>query len=211
MEQQATRSERFADNCIHIAGIAAGCVGVLILLAVAIPTLPAYATGSLVVYAVGMLTMFGCSAAYHMTPAPAWKPVLRRIDQAAIFVKIAATYTPFVIVKMGYGWGYGLLAVIWATALAGATAKLLLTNRWDGISLALYLALGWAAVITLYPLSATVPASSLFMLGAGGVLYTLGVVFHVWHSLPYQNAIWHVFVLAGTACHFASIVIAVFN
>ena len=211
MDSQATWSERFADGCLHVAGVAAGCIAVAVLLAFAIPTLPAHASVSLTVYGAGMLTMFGCSAAYHMTPAPDWKPLLRRVDQAAIFLKIAATYTPFLVVKMGDGWGYGMLGLIWATALAGALAKLLLTSRWDGVSLVLYLALGWASVFTLYPLSSAVPALSLQLLGAGGVLYTLGVVFHVWHSLPYQNAIWHVFVLAGTGCHFGAVVYAIFD
>lgn len=211
MELQVTAHERFADGCIHVAGVAAGCIGVIGLLTWAIPTLPAHATASLMVYGAGMLAMFGCSAAYNMTTEPDWKPALRRLDQAAIFLKIAATYTPFLAVKMGSGWGYALLAIIWLSALAGAFAKLMLTARWDGISLVLYLALGWASVVTLYPLSAAVPALALQLLGAGGVLYTLGVVFHVWHSLPYQNAIWHVFVLAGTVCHFASIVVAIFD
>jgi hemolysin III len=211
MDPDVSWPERFADACIHVAGVAAGVIGVIVLLACAIPSLPAHATVSLTIYGAGMLAMFGCSAAYHMTLAPDWKPLLRRVDQAAIFLKIAATYTPFLVVKMGDGWGYAMLALIWVSALAGALAKLLLTSRWDGISLVLYLALGWASVFTLYPLSASVPALSLHLLGAGGILYTLGVVFHVWHSLPYQNAIWHVFVLAGTACHFASVVTAVFD
>jgi hemolysin III len=158
-----------------------------------------------------MVGMFSCSAAYHMTPAEAWRPFLRRLDQAAIFLKIAATYTPFLAVKMGSEWGYGLLGVIWIAAIAGALAKLIFTARWDGMSLILYLALGWASVFTLYPLAYSVPALSLMLLGIGGVLYTLGVVFHVWESLPYQNAIWHLFVLAGTGFHFAAIATALFE
>ena len=211
MEYRVTSAERFADGCVHVAGIATGLVGVVLLLVWSIPTLPAYASASAVIYSAGMLGMFGCSAAYHLTPAPDWKPALRRVDQAAIFLKIAATYTPFLAVRFDAGWSWLLLSLIWGAALAGAAAKLVLTSRWDGISLALYLTLGWASVLMLYPLSAAVPALSLWLLMIGGGLYTLGVVFHVWDGLRYQNAIWHVFVLAGTACHFGSVWVALFH
>lgn len=211
MEPQISASERFADACVHIAGLSAAAVAVTVLLVCALINLPAHATLSLLIYSIGMLAMFSCSAAYNMSVAADWKPLLRRVDQAAIFLKIAATYTPFLAVKMGDGFGYGMLAAIWVAALAGATAKLAFTSRWDGISLALYLALGWASVFALYPIANSVPAASLQLLGTGGVLYTLGVAFHVWHSLPYQNAIWHGFVLAGTVCHFGSVTTAVFG
>jgi hemolysin III len=211
MERKTAPAETFADGCIHIAGVTAGLIAATLLLSSAIPTLPGHATGSLAIYAAGMMLMFGCSAVYHMSPWPTWKPLLRRVDQAAIFVKIAATYTPFLAVKMNSWWGLALLALIWAAALSGAAAKLILTDRWDGVSLMLYLGLGWLSVITLVPLSSTVPLSALIMLAIGGVLYTLGVIFHVWESLPFQNAIWHVFVLAATACHFSAVAIATFN
>jgi hemolysin III len=155
--------------------------------------------------------MFGCSAAYHLVPAPSWKSLLRRLDQAAIFLKIAGTYTPFALDKIGGVWGYSVFGAVWVAALAGATAKLLLTSNWDHVSVVLYVALGWAGIFILQPLSGAISATTLLLLAGGGVLYTLGVVFHLWNSLPYQNAIWHLFVLAGTACHFAAVVTAVFE
>lgn len=211
MDAKYTRNERIADGCVHAAGLLAGLVGCVALLVGAVPSQPVHATVSLAVYGATMLAMFGCSAAYHMLPAPTWKSALRRMDQAAIFLKIAGTYTPFASVTLGGAWGYGLLGVVWTIALGGAAAKLSLAARWDRVSLALYLILGWASLIALAPLLGSAPAAAVALLVAGGVLYTAGVAFHLWDSLPYQNAIWHLFVLAGTACHFAAVAIAVFN
>lgn len=206
-----TPGERFADACIHVVGVLAGLIAVTVLLIVAIPTLDTSTTLTVAVYGLAMMGMFGCSAAYHMIPFPSWKSILRRLDQAAIFVKIAGTYTPFALIKIGGTWGYSVFGVVWIAALAGATAKLVMTSNWDNVSVVLYVALGWAGIIILHPLVSSVSLTTLILLGAGGVLYTAGVVFHLWDSLPYQNAIWHLFVLAGTACHFAAVTTAVFE
>lgn len=206
-----TRGERLADACIHIIGVSAGLIAVTVLLIEAVPRLPIETTATVAIYGIAMIAMFSCSAAYHMVPAPSWKSILRRLDQAAIFVKIAGTYTPFALDKIGGAWGYSVFGVVWVAALAGAIAKLLLTSNWDHVSVVLYVALGWAGIIILQPLAGAVSVTTLLLLGAGGVLYTLGVVFHLWNSLPYQNAIWHLFVLAGTACHFAAVTTAVFE
>ncbi len=205
-----TVGERVADGVIHVAGIAAGLVAVTTMMIVAIPSLPVSATVSLAVYGASMLCMFGCSAAYHLIPAPRWKNTLRRLDQAAIFLKIAGTYTPFALVKMAGVAGFALLSSVWAIALLGAAGKLLLRFRWDRTAIALYLTLGWAGLVMLQPLSASAPALALALLALGGGLYSVGVIFHLWRSLPYQNAIWHLFVLAGTGCHFGAVTSAVF-
>jgi hemolysin III len=125
-------------------------------------------------------------------------------------LKIAGTYTPFAIVKMGGLAGFGLLAAVWAVALIGAGAKLLLTASWDRLAIALYLVLGWAVLTVIQPLAQSLPFGALLLLGLGGGLYSVGVIFHVWNGLPYQKAIWHLFVLAGTACHFGAVTRAVF-
>lgn len=206
-----TPGERVADACIHVTGVLAGLVAVTVLLIAAVPALPAETTATVAIYGVAMIAMFSCSAAYHLVPAPSWKSLLRRLDQAAIFLKIAGTYTPFALDKIGGTWGYSVFGAVWIAALTGATAKLLLTSDWDHVSVVLYVALGWAGIIILQPLSGAISTTTLLLLASGGVLYTLGVVFHLWNSLPYQNAIWHLFVLAGTACHFAAVTTAVFE
>lgn len=210
MEPNYTPGERIADGIIHAIGVTAGLIAVIVMMVMAIPSQPASTTLSLAIYGFAMLAMFSCSAAYHLIPVPGWKKTLRRIDQAAIFLKIAGTYTPFALIKMGGYVGFALLSSVWIIALAGAAGKLLLTQSWDRTAIALYLSLGWAGLATMQPLAASMSSTALALLAIGGVLYSVGVIFHLWRSLPYQNAIWHLFVLAGTACHFGAVTCAIF-
>ena len=209
MSTRPTESEVLADHVVHVIGIASGLVGVVVLLGWAVVNLPVPATVALAIYGAGLMAMLCCSGAYHMLPVPAWKPILRRLDHAAIFVKIAGTYTPFALVKMGGTAGLSLFAAVWMVALLGAAAKLLLAARWDGLAVAVYLLLGWSGIATLQPLAASIAPGALVLLAAGGIVYSLGVVFFLWNGLRYQNAIWHAFVLVGTACHFGAVSIAV--
>jgi hemolysin III len=211
MRSIATAGERTADSIVHVIGVIGGLIAVIAMLVQGFRFLPMPSSASLTIYGTGLLAMLGCSAAYHMVPVPAWKGILKRFDHAAIFLKIAATYTPFAIVKMGGILGYVLLILVWAVALVGAGAKLLLASSWDRAAIVVYLALGWAVLTVIQPLSQSLPLDALVLLGLGGGLYSVGVIFHAWRSLPYQNAIWHLFVLAGTACHFAAVTQAVFG
>jgi hemolysin III len=211
MQGHVTAGERNADVFVHLIGIAAGLVGVAIMLVQALRQLPIPSTACLAVYGTGLMAMLACSAIYHMLAAPGWKEVFRRCDHAAIFLKIAGTYTPFAVVNLGGIAGYALLTSVWAVALLGAAAKLLLAHTWDRLAIVLYLALGWSVLAVFPPLIASVPPTALVLLGIGGMLYSVGVIFHVWTSLPYQNAVWHLFVLAGSACHFGAVMEAVFG
>jgi hemolysin III len=203
------KGEIFADNIVHVLGIMCGVVAATLLLGWAVITQPVSATVALAIYCAGLVAMLGCSGAYHMISAPTWKSTLRRLDHAAIFLKIAGTYTPFALVKMGGTAGIVLFVFVWVVALTGAAGKLLLAAQWDRLALGLYLALGWSGVAALHPLAASVTPAALVLLAAGGIVYSIGVIFFLWRSLPYQNAIWHVFVLLGTACHFGAVSIAV--
>jgi hemolysin III len=131
--------------------------------------------------------------------------LLRRLDHAAIFLMIAGTYTPFTLVRMGGGWGHGIAIFVWLVAVAGIALKLLYPRRLEGLSILLYLALGWAILVGLRPLFDAVPLPAIVMLGIGGVLYSVGVVFHLWQRLPYHNAIWHGFVLGAAACQWVAV------
>lgn len=206
-----TTRERAADNIVHVVGVMLGLTAVLSLLVAACWHLPLPSTASVVVYGAGLLSMLGFSAAYHMLPVPAWKDRLRRLDHAAIFVKIAGTYTPFAAIKIGGTAGWALLTTVWTVAMLGAAGKLVLASTWDRLAVPLYLLLGWTGVLMVAPLAQSVTNIVLVLLTLGGILYTAGVVFHLWRSLPYQNAIWHVFVLAGTACHFGAVTGALFS
>jgi hemolysin III len=204
-----TRAERVADGCVHVAGVAFSLLAAAAMMTLAAKMLPAASTVSLGVYAFGMVAVFACSAAYHLAIDATWKPILQRFDHAAIYVKIAGTYTPFAFVKMGDAVGLALLGAVWAITAFGATAKLLWPGRLVRTSYVLYLVQGWAVVAAFDSLLPVVSSRVLILLVAGGCLYTVGVVFHLWEKLPYHNAIWHSFVLLASACHFAAIVDAV--
>ena len=204
-------SERLADNVVHVIGIALSVVAVPALIVAAAVYLPVASTASLSIYGAAMLAMLGFSAAYNMMPAGGWKALLRRFDHAAIFIKIAATYTPFAALKMRWPEGAVLLGSVWGVALLGAAGKLFLTTTWDKLAIPLYLALGWAGLAFGPSVVASLGVTALVLLAAGGILYTVGVLFHVWRSLPYHNAVWHGFVLAGTGCHFGAVTSAAFS
>jgi hemolysin III len=164
---------------------------------------------SVVIYSVGLVAVFGFSAGYHLVTLPGPKALLRRCDHAAIFVKIAATYTPFAVVKIGGIGGLTLLGGVWAIAVVGVIAKLGWPERFPRAAYVLYLGQGWAGIAVFDSLMEALPTSTLVLLGVGGCLYTIGVVFHLWRTLPYHNAIWHAFVLTASACLFAAVAEAV--
>jgi hemolysin III len=201
-----TRGERVADACIHVAGVSASIIGASMVGAIAFSYLAPQAAASASIYAVGLVAVFCFSAAYHLSRGPRLKAILRRFDHAAIYIKIAATYTPFAVVKIGGAAGFGLLGAVWLVALVGASAKLIVPGQFVRTAYVLYLAQGWAGLVVMKSLFLTLSTTALALLIAGGVLYTVGVVFHLWQRLPYHNAIWHGFVLTASACHFGAIV-----
>lgn len=204
-----TRSERIADGLMHALGVPASIAAAAALVSLALRDGLAAQSLSVMVYGTGLVATFACSAAYNLVNRPDLKLSLRSLDHCAIFLMIAGTYTPFAALKLGGAWGYGVLTAVWAIAVVGIGFRLaapLLANR---ISLGLYLVQGWTIVIALGPLAHAVSPRVLDLLLAGGLLYTVGVVFHLWQRLPYQNAIWHAFVLAAAGCHYAAILQAV--
>lgn len=205
-----TRAERIADGIIHVVGITASVIAVIAVLIAAIPTLNVFSTTALAIYGVTVVTLFSVSAAYHMISHASLKPVLRKFDQAAIFFKIAGTYTPLVIL-IGSAFSYGVLAFVWAAAIFGAIGKFAFGHRLEGISVAIFLVLGWASVTLAWPIFATMPTVVSILILAGGLLYSIGVIFHVWNGLKYQNAIWHGFVLSASCCHFVAVTTGTFT
>ena len=198
------RAELVLDGVVHVAGLVLGFVGVTVLIVLA---LRSPALGHLpvsIVYATGLLAMLGFSAAYNLWPLSRAKWMLRRFDHSAIYLLIASTYTPFAVQLKGV-LGVALLVWIWSIAVIGIAMKLVLPGRFDRLSIVLYLLLGWSGVMLYEPVIAALSASTLWLLAAGGLLYTAGVAFHVWHSLRFQNAIWHAFVLGAAACHYTAV------
>jgi len=198
-----SRHEHLADAIIHVLGIVFAINASLWLLF--------HVTGlsvvlSVTVYCVGLLAMIGCSAAYNLMPQhrPS-KQILRRLDHAAIFIMIAATYTPFAVNRLGAPSGTVVLAVIWLAATFGVVMKVLFPRRFEIASLALYLSMGWMVVTVIVPLSHTLTTFDFWLLTAGGFVYSAGVAFYVIERIPYHKAIWHAAVLAAAVLQFSAI------
>lgn len=202
-----SRAEYLTDAAVHVTGIGAALIGGPVLVAVAAIRIgdPGLVTAT-GIYAVTLLAMLICSALYNMVRVPAWVDRLRRMDQSAIYLKIAGTYTPFIALSAGH---FGLLAAIWGGALAGASLILFSMRKHTGLAIALYLGLGWACVIWGWPMLAALSGPGFWLLTTGGVLYSLGVPFLIWNRLRFHNTIWHVFVLAATAICYAALLVEV--
>jgi hemolysin III len=201
-----SRAERLSDAAVHVAGLVAvaGAVPALIALALARGVAPQAVAGT-AVYGGALALMILASALYHLVRRPGWSAVLRRLDHAAIYLKIAGTYTPFAALT---GQGAGLLAAVWAGALAGAGLKAVDPGRFPRATLLLYLGLGWAGVLAGGGLMAALPGEVVALMLSGGVLYSAGVGFLLWERLPFHNTIWHILVLAASALFYAAVAVA---
>lgn len=201
-----SQREEWLNCAVHVLGIVACCVAIPVLASTAWPTGDPWLLIGGLVFGVSALLMFTTSALYHAARDPAVRLRLRRIDHAAIYVLIAGTYTPFTLGAMRGAWGWSLAAVIWALALAGIVFKTTtLGFRFHRTSVALYVIMGWLALVAIKPLMQALSPFELGWLLAGGLCYTAGVGFYLWKSRPYTHAVWHVFVLAGVACHFVTV------
>lgn len=204
-----TRHELAADCIIHILGIAGGSIGGATLVALIAARGDWLESGALLIYAVGIVAMFGCSAAYNLARTSRWRAAFQRCDHAAIFVMIAGTYTPFTLLRLDGIWSWGLTTAVWSIAGIGVLIKLCRGCDLRYASAAPYLLLGWIGIIAIDPLFRSLGWETLALIGLGGALYTIGIGFHVWHRLPFQNAIWHAFVLAAASVHYAAVVYGV--
>ena len=195
---------------MHAVSVLFSLAAAALLLAGAAGVLPAAIFVGLIVYSLGLVGMFAASAAYNLVSDAGVKEILRRLDHAAIFVMIAGSYTPFALVVGGRA-GHTLLAAVWAIAAAGVAIKLRYPRRFDKLSVLLYLSQGWIVLLALDSITAALSNRALSLLVAGGVVYTVGVAFHLMERLLFHNVIWHIFVLGGAACQFVAIRDAVMN
>ncbi len=152
-----------------------------------------------------LIVLYLASTLYHSIRSPRAKAVLRIFDHSAIFLLIAGTYTPFTLVNLRGPWGWSLFGVIWGLAILGIILQFSLLKRFAFLRVVLYVTMGWVVVVAIKPLVVSVPPLGLILLIAGGVAYTAGIGFYLWHRLPYHHAIWHVFVLAGSVLHSLSV------
>lgn len=201
-----SRAEMVSDAAVHVAGVIAALVAAPVLVTLAVVWFGDRGTvAAVLVYGLSLVVMLACSAVYHMAPLPAWKDFLRRIDQTAIYLKIAGTYTPFAVLTGSHA---GLfLTGIWGAALAGASLILFGPARLKRPSLLLYLAIGWAGMLIGQPLLADLSPAGFALILSGGGLYTLGILFYLWERLPFQTTIWHVFVLTASAVLYSAVLV----
>jgi len=199
------RAEIIVDAVIHSLGVIGGVIAAVALVVIASLAATGTEIAAVSIYVAGLVIMLTVSAIYNLWPVSRAKWVLRRFDHSAIYVLIAATYTPFIAEMPVSATSIGLLAGVWSIALVGIVLKLVLPGRLDRLSIALYLAMGWSGAMVFNTLVATLPPSVLWLIAAGGLLYSFGVIFHVWERLRFQNAIWHGFVLLGASCHYSAV------
>ena len=158
-----------------------------------------------VIYGASMITLYTASTVYHRSKTPSWRIKMRVVDHAAIYVLIAGTYTPFMLITLPGPLGYAILAAAWTMAIVGIVIKLFYTGHFELFSTLLYIAMGWAIVFAIKPLAANLGSDGVFWLMAGGISYTVGAILYAINKIPYNHAIFHVFVLLGSICHFVSI------
>jgi hemolysin III len=207
ISRQLTRWEVGVDGAIHAAAIAAGLVGAVALIWLSAARGGVADVAAAAIYSSGLLAMLGCSCAYNLARWTRHGNWLRSLDNSAVFIMIAGTYTPFTVLHMQGAWSVSLTGVVWSMAAAGVLVRLLHGRLFDRISIGLYLALGWVGLVALAPLIQALDAATLTLLMIGGGLYSVGVIFHMWRRLPFQIAIWHSFVVGAAATHYAAVVV----
>jgi hemolysin III len=197
--------EELAHSITHGVGWALSVVGLVVLVVLTARTGDPWRIVTCAVYASTLVLLYGTSTLYHALSTTRARHVFQVLDHSAIFLLIAGTYTPFALVTLRGPWGWTIFAIIWALALAGVALKAVFGPKWPILSTALYIAMGWTVVIAAKPLIASVPAAAIGWLLAGGLAYTGGVAFYAWGRLRYSHAVWHVFVLAGSICHYVAV------
>lgn len=202
---QYTASEEIANSITHGIGVLFSIVGLVVLIITASFHGDAWHIVSFSIFGITLIILYLASTLYHSISSPSVKIGLKKFDHAAIFLLIAGTYTPFLLVHLRGALGWSLFGVIWTLAATGIAIKLFCIRWVKKISVGLYLFMGWLCLIAMPGLMHALPPVSISLLIIGGVLYTSGVVFYSWKRLPYHHAVWHLFVLGGSVSHFFSV------
>ncbi|MEN1925753.1 hemolysin III family protein [Luteimonas sp. MJ146] len=197
--------EEFASALTHgIAAVAAVIAGTVLVSLAAIHG-DGWQLGAAIVFSASLLLLYLASTLYHSFRQPALKRRMKVLDHCAIYLLIAGTYTPFTLIGLRGPWGWGLFAAIWTLALAGVVFKLFFTGRFKRLSTMIYVAMGWMVLVAIKPVMAALDGWTLGWMIAGGLFYTLGTVFYHRESIPYSHAIWHLFCIGGSLCHYVAV------
>ncbi len=200
-----SRTEEIANWTTHLAATLLSVSALVLMVVYSARYGDAYHVVSSAVYGATLILLFGASTLYHMVPVSRAKRVFQKLDHAMIYLLIAGTYTPYTLVVLKGVWGWSIFGVVWGVALTGLLIDVVMTKRLGWLSVSLYLCLGWLMLIAVKPLLVNLATNGVVLLLAGGMMYSFGVIFYVWKTLPFQHAIWHLFVIAGSLCHFFSI------
>jgi hemolysin III len=200
-----TPREELANSITHGIGIVFA-IGALVVMDVFAALFgDAWHIVSCSIFGATLIILYTASTLYHSIPLPKTKMLLRLIDHSAIFLLIAGTYTPFTLVSLRGPWGWSLFGAVWGIALFGVIFQVFLLRRWPAASVGIYVGMGLIILVAIKPLLETLSPTGLKLLVAGGLAYILGLIFYGWNRLPYNHAVWHVFVLAGSALHFFAV------
>jgi hemolysin III len=203
---QFARKEELINSLTHGAGIVLSVFGFGALLSVSILRGDAWSIVAANVYGIALVLLYTTSTLYHALQSPIVKHRLRILDYCAIFVFIAGTYTPFMLISLRASlWGSILLGSIWLLAVLGIVLKPFFTGRYKSLSTFMYIVMGWLVVIAAKQMIDSVPRPDLYWLAAGGIVYSIGAIFYAWKNIPYNHSLWHVFVLVGSICHYIAI------
>jgi hemolysin III len=197
--------EEIANSVTHAVGIVLSVAGLAVLTGFASVFGSAWHIVSCSIYGATQILLYTASTLYHSIPLPRAKAVLRVLDHAAIFLLIAGTYTPFALVSLGGPLGWIIFGLVWGLAITGIALQAILIHQKAILTVIPYVAMGWLAVFAVKPMIESIAPGGLALLLAGGLCYTLGCAFYIWRRLPYHHAIWHVFVMAGSALHFFAV------
>ncbi|MEJ2199590.1 MAG: hemolysin III family protein [Desulfuromonadaceae bacterium] len=200
-----SEKEEWANRLTHGAGALFSLIGLVVLIVAASTNGDVWCVVSVTVFGSLMTAFYVISTLYHTFRAPRLRYLFRILDHAGIYLVIAGTYTPFTLVSLRGAWGWSLFGTVWGLAIGGVIFKAFMTHRLQILAPVFYIAMGWIAVIAFKPLLTVLTPAGMGWLLAGGVAYTGGIIFYAWDRIPYNHAIWHLFVLLGSSCHYFSV------
>lgn len=198
-------AQEIANSVTHGVGAALSIAALIILVVSASLKGDIWQIVSFSIYGTSLILLYLASTLYHIFYDSPFKSVFKVCDHSAIYLLIAGTYTPFLLVNMRGPWAWLFFWVIWSLAIGGVVFKVFFVHRFRKMSTIIYIVMGWLCVLMLEKMLATIPPNGVRLLFVGGIAYTAGVIFYVWHRLPYNHAIWHLFVLAGSVSHFFAV------
>ncbi len=200
-----TKNEEIMNAVTHGIGAGLSIAGLVVLVVFASMHGDVWKIVASAIYGVSMIVLYTASTLYHSFSKTKAASKLNMFDHISIYYLIAGSYTPFMLVNLRGGWGWSIFGVVWACAIAGTVLKIIYGNKLRKVSTIIYLAMGWIIIIAIYPFVKNVETGGIILVVLGGLSYTIGVIFYKWKSLPFNHAIWHLFVLAGTVLQFFAV------